>query len=164
MNKTIGILAATVIAGTSMSALASPTNQSFADSFAQLQALSSNSSQWQQATPTFSRQAADPTRGLSIANYQSLSSESAEWQPSQRRYTVDRGPSFARTNPSGLPFADYQALSSNSGEYAAPETGSTSSMAAAPSRTTTASPNWPTLRERLASFFHRNAAPASDMN
>ncbi|MGG7380182.1 hypothetical protein ACQ7B2_15980, partial [Escherichia coli] len=66
---------ATLLGGSSL-AFAQPFSASFANSFAEMQALSSNSSQWQQARPTFSRGAPIPRSQLSVSDYQALASNS----------------------------------------------------------------------------------------
>lgn len=152
----LGPLAVVVLAGASTLAFAQPSSSSFASTFAEMQALSSNSSQWQQQTPSFSRQAATPHDRVSLGDYQALSSNSSQWQPDQGGMPVDNAPAFARTHPRGIPFAEYQALASNSGEYQMASAGIGLPLATADSRHTS-------LRDRLAAIFGRsNATPAND--
>jgi hypothetical protein len=157
MNPTFKILTATVMAGAASLALAQTPKESFAETFARMQAESSNSSHYQPTTPSSSSQAADPTTGLKERELQALSSESPGWQL-DNRITVDHGPTFAQTHPHGIPFAEYQAESSNGGEFKQPGETATTSLAGADTGTTTGSAAKPTLRQRFASLFHRTTA------
>lgn len=163
MNKTFTFVAAAALVSSSTIALAQPSTVSFADSFAAMQALSSNSSQWQPAQPTFSRGGAIPRAQLSVSDYQALASNSTQWQLDQGRIGIDNGPTFAQTHPHGISFADYQALASNSGEYQiAADSRSTSVAANEPPNANTSKA--PTLRERWASLFGAKKGAATDSN
>jgi hypothetical protein len=163
MNKTFTFVAVAALVSSSTIALAQPSTASFADSFAEMQALSSNSSQWQQARPTFNRGAPIPRTQLSVSDYQALASNSTQWQFDQGRIGVDNGPTFAQTHPRGISFADYQALASNSGEYQVPLDSRSTSVASNEARNANMGKT-PTLRERWASLFRAktDAATASD--
>ena len=163
MNKTFTFVALATLLSSSSLAFAQPSAASFANSFAEMQALSSNSSQWQPVRPTFSRGAPIPRSQLSVSDYQALASNSAQWQFDQGRIGVDNGPTFAQTHPHGISFADYQALASNSGEYQiAADSGSTSvAVNEGPDSNTK---RGPTLRERLASLFRAKTDAATKSN
>src|SRR5262245_10250836 len=77
LRNHLRFLAVAVLAGGSTLALAQPFQSSFANMFAEMQALSSNSSQWQQAKPSFSRQSVAQRDRVSLTDYQALSSNSS---------------------------------------------------------------------------------------
>lgn len=159
MNKTFTFLAIAGFVGGSNLAFAQPPKAPFADTFAEMQALSSNSAQWQPAQPRVERDALAPRSRLSLRDYQALSSNSSQWQFDQGQVGVDNGPTFAKTHPQGIPFAEYQALAANSDQYAVADSVAASSIARTDSPTIAGS-RGPTLRDRLTSFFHRST-PAS---
>jgi len=152
----LGFLAVAVLAGASTLALAQPARPSFTNTFAEMQSLSSNSSQWQQQQPSFSRRTAVPRNRVSLGDYQALSSNSSQWQADQGRIPVDNTPSFAQAHPHGISFADYQVLASNSGEYQMKSAEEGPSLA-------TVSPH-PTLRDRLTAIFRRSSATPTNDN
>src|SRR5205809_5048456 len=117
MNKTFTFLAVAALA--SGSNLAFAQSPAFADTFAEMQALSSNSSQWQPTQPSVGREAVAPRSRLTLRDYQALSSNSSQWQLGQGQIGIDNGPTFAKTHPQGIPFAEYQAVATNSDQYAA---------------------------------------------
>ena len=158
MNRTFKLVVVAAIAGSSRFALAASSGAaSFADAFAGMQALSSNSSQWQPAQRAPAGTTVARHEPLSIRDYQALSSNSSQWQFDQG-VSIDRGPTFAQTHPHGIPFADYQALSANSDQYG-PSANAASSMAMSDGVATTAG-SGATLRQRLTGWF-RGRAPAS---
>jgi hypothetical protein len=55
MNKSLNVALAILFGGTASLALAQSAKESFADTFATMQALSSNSSAWQREKPVFSK-------------------------------------------------------------------------------------------------------------
>ena len=154
MNKTFTFLAVAALA--SGSNLAFAQSPSFADTFAEMQALSSNSSQWQPTQPSGGREAVAPRSRLALRDYQTLSSNSSQWQLGQGQIGVDNGPTFAKTHPQGIPFADYQAVAANSDQYAVTGSVATSSIARTDGPTIAGS-RGSTLRDRLTTFFHRSA-------
>jgi hypothetical protein len=138
-------------------AFAQAPKTSFGDTFAEMQALSSNSSQWQPPQAVASRQAAGPRDRLALQDYQALASNSSQWQIDQGPIAIDRGPTFAQTHPRGIAFGEYQALASNSGEFQLSGDAGTSSYASA--ATAQAASGRPTVRDRWARLFHRDEAP-----
>lgn len=118
MNKTLNAALAILVGGTTSLAIAQSSKESFADTFASMQALSSNSSNWQQEKPAFSQIAKATGVALSSREMQALSSDSPVWQIDQGKPVLDYGPTFAQTHPHGLSFSQYQAYASNSGEFA----------------------------------------------
>src|SRR3982751_2532007 len=109
MNKTFTFVAVATLVSGSTVALAQPAAASFAGTFAELQSISSNSSQWQQRqSPSVPSEWVAPAR-LTVANFQALSSNSSQWQIDQGGpIGIDHGPTFAQTHPRGISFADYQ--------------------------------------------------------
>lgn len=162
MNKTFKFLAASLIAGATTVAVAQTPKASLADTFARMQAESSNSSQFQPTQPIFSNRPADPAARLSLAEMQALSSESPVWQLDRGRAQVDPGPTFAQIPPQGLSFGDYQALASNSGAFSASANADTAMASNDGSRLRRV--QWPIVRERIASFFHRDSASPTEAN
>jgi hypothetical protein len=158
MNRTFKLFVVAVLIGGSRATLAASTSASFADTFATMQSLSSNSSQWQPTPSQPTRLALTPRSPLSIADYQALASNSPQWQGDQAAVRVDRGPTFARTHPQGIPFAEYQALAANSDQYAISENDPTSAIATsdAGKRAREAGTR---LRNRLTSLFRPSASP-----
>jgi len=130
-NRSLNVALAIVLGGTASLSLAQSTKESFADTFASMQSLSSNSSNWQQAKPSFSNVPKGPQAAFSIRQMQALSSDSPVWQIDQGKVEFDHGPTFAQTHPHGLSFSQYQAYASNSGEFAVPSNTGTPSFAAA---------------------------------
>ena len=120
MNKSRHVVVALLLGATASLAHAQSGGDSFAGNFAALQALSSNSSQWQPAAPQIANGPRNASVALSLRAMQALNSDSPVWQIDQGRITPDRGPTFAQTHPHGLAFAQYQAYASNSGEFSAP--------------------------------------------
>src|SRR5919204_5997338 len=120
MNKSLKFVAVTLIAGTSTVALAQSKKEAFADTFASMQALSSNSSEFQLPARSSSREPAHAAPRVSIREMQALSSEAPAWQLDRGNIGADNGTRFAQTRPHGTSFAEYQALSSNSGRFEAP--------------------------------------------
>lgn len=116
LHTTIAVL----LGATASLAHAQSGNDSFAGRFAAMQALSSNSSQWQPATPQPGNGLRNAPVALSLRDMQALNSDSPVWQIDQARVTVDRGPTFVETHPHGLAFAQYQAYASNSNEFSLP--------------------------------------------
>jgi hypothetical protein len=155
MNKTFTFLAVATLVGGSNLTFAQPPKASFADNFAEMQALSSNSSQWQPAQPRVERDALALRSRLTLTDYQALSSNSSQWQLDQGHVGVDNGPTFARTHPQGIPFVEYQALAANSDQYAVADSVAASSIARTDAPMVAGS-RGPTLRDRLTSFFHRS--------
>lgn len=152
MNKTFKVVAVALLAGGPALALAQSPKASFADTFSQMQALSSNSSQWQPAQPTITRQAIASRDPLSFRDYQALASNSSRWQAARGSIGVDEGPRFAKTHPQGIPFADYQAIASNSDAFQTTKTAGLSSVATNDDGNLSAG-NGSTLRDRLARVF-----------
>ena len=155
MNKTFTFLAVAALVGGSNLAFAQSPKASFAGTFAEMQALSSNSSQWQPTQPSGGREAVAPRSRLALRDYQTLSSNSSQWQLGQGQIGVDNGSTFAKTHPQGIPFAEYQAVAANSDQYAAAGSVATSSIARTDGPTIAGS-RGSTLRDRLTSFFHRS--------
>jgi hypothetical protein len=157
MTKTVKLVSAALAAGTATFALAQTPAASFADTFASMQAESSNSSQFQPSTPVVGSQLGDPVAGLSIPELQALSSEAPAWQIDQGRIPSDAGSRLAQTQPRRLSIDDYQALSSNSGKFESPAEAGSSSLAANDTVNSTGNANKTTLLDRLATLFHRGA-------
>ena len=88
MNKTFTFLAVAALASGSNLALAQSPKSSFADTFAEMQNLSSNSSQWQPTQPSVGREAVAPRSRLTLRDYQALSSNSSRWQLDQVAHEV----------------------------------------------------------------------------
>ena len=158
MRKTFTFLAVAALTAGSTLAFAQSPKTSFADAFGNLQALSSNSSQWQPRQPADNRQAAGPRGRIELQDYQALASNSSQWQIDQGPMVVDRGPTFAQTHPKGLSFVEYQALASNSGEFQIAGDGATSSFASAAAPRDAMGAR-ATLLDRWARLFHRNEMP-----
>jgi hypothetical protein len=118
MNKSLNVALAILFGSTASLALAQSPKESFVDTFATMQSLSSNSSNWQQDKPVFSKVPRERSAGFSLRETQALSSDSPVWQIDQGKVQFDRGPTFAQTHPHGLSFSQYQAYASNSGEFA----------------------------------------------
>src|SRR5216110_3473370 len=130
MNKSLNVALAIFLGGTASLAIAQSPKESFADTFANMQSLSSNSSEWQREKPVFSKAPRETSTGLSIREMQALSSDSPVWLIDQGKVEFDHGSTFAQTHPHGLSFAQYQAYASNSGEFALPSNADVSSFAA----------------------------------
>ena len=158
MNKSLNVVLAIVLGGTASFAVAQSPKETFADTFATMQSLSSNSSNWQQDKPVFSKSPRERSAGYSIRDMQALSSDSPVWQIDQGKVEFDRGPTFAQTHPHGLSFSQYQAYASNSGEFALPPSADMSSIAATGAVNVAGDTAKPTLGERIASFLHRGGA------
>ena len=148
MNKSLNVALAILLGGTASLAVAQSPKESFADTFATMQSLSSNSSNWQQDKPVFSKAPRERSAGYSLRDMQALSSDSPVWQIDQGKVQFDQGPTFAQTHPHGLSFSQYQAYASNSGEWL-PTNADMPSVAATGAK--------PTLGERIAKFLHRGA-------
>ena len=130
MNKSLNIALAIFLGGTASLAIAQSPKESFADTFANMQSLSSNSSNWQRDKPVFSKAPGEARAGFSIRDMQALSSDSPVWQIDQGKVEIDHGPTFAQTYPHGLSFSQYQAYASNSGEFALPPNAAMPSLVA----------------------------------
>jgi hypothetical protein len=157
MNKSLNVALAILLGGTASLAVAQSPKESFADTFATMQGLSSNSSNWQGDKPVFSKAPRQRSAGFSLRETQALSSDSPVWQIDQGKVQFDQGPTFAQTHPHGLSFAQYQAYASNSGEFALPPNADTSSFAATGTVKVAGDTAKPTLGERIAKFLHRGA-------
>ena len=131
MNKLLNVALAVLFGGTASLALAQSMKESFADTFATMQSLSSNSSNWQRDQPIFNKVPMQSSVGFSLREMQALSSDSPVWQANQGKVEFDHGPTFAQTHPRGLSFSQYQSYASNSGEFALPPNADVSSLAAA---------------------------------
>ena len=162
MNKSLNVALAVLFGGAASLAVAQSPKESFADSFATMQELSSNSSNWQRDKPVVSKAARQPSAGLSLSDYQALSSNSSQWQLDQGVITVDKGPTFAKTHPHGLSFSEYQAYASNSNEFALPPNADTSSFAATGTVNVARDNAKPTLNERMTGFLRRSGATNAD--
>jgi hypothetical protein len=158
MNKSLNVALAVLLGGTTSLAVAQSPKESFADTFATMQGLSSNSSNWQQDKPVFSKAPRERSAGYSLRDMQALSSDSPGWQIDQGKVQFDRGPTFAQTHPHGLSFSQYQAYASNSGEFALPPNADMPSIAATGTVNVAGNAAKPTLGERIASFLHRGSA------
>ena len=130
MNKSLNVALAIFFGGTASLAVAQSPKESFADTFATMQSLSSNSTNWQREKPVFSKAPTELSAGFSLREMQALSSDSPGWQIVQGKVEFDRGQTFAQTHPHGLSFSQYQAYASNSGEFALPTNADMSSFAA----------------------------------
>ena len=130
MNKSLNVALAILLGGIASLAIAQSPRESFADTFANMQSLSSNSSNWQQDKPVFSKAPRQPGAAYSTHEMQALSSDSPVWQIDQGKVEFDHGPTFAQMHPHGLSFSQYQAYASNSGEFALPMNADMSSFAA----------------------------------
>jgi hypothetical protein len=120
MNNSRHLIVAALLGATASLAHAEAPRNAFAADFASMQALSSNSSQWQPGAPQVGIGPRNAPVALSLRAMQALNSDSPVWQPDQGRVVVDRGPTFAQKHPHGLAFAQYQAYASNSGEFSLP--------------------------------------------
>jgi len=116
MNHAFKIAAATLLLGSATLALAQAPKESFADTFARMQSLSSPAPAFHQPTPSGSI-SDDPAVPLTTAQMQAWSSETPMWQLDHGRINPANGPTFAQSHPHGLPFDFYQAAASNSDEY-----------------------------------------------
>ena len=157
MNKSLNVALAILFCGTASLALAQSPKEAFADTFATMQGLSSNSSNWQGDKPVFSKAPRERSAGFSLRDMQALSSDSPVWQIDQGKVQFDQGPSFAQTHPHGLSFAQYQAYASNSGEFALPTNADMPSVAATGTVNVAGDTAKPSLGERIAKFLHRGA-------
>src|SRR2546427_9307550 len=83
MNKSLTVALAIFFGGTATLAIAQSPKESFADTFANMQSLSSNSSNWQRDKPVFSNAPKEASAGFSIREMQALSSDSPIWQIDQ---------------------------------------------------------------------------------
>jgi hypothetical protein len=119
-HKTLNVALALFLGGAASLAVAQSPKESFADTFATMQSLSSNSSNWQQHKPIFSQAARTRTAKFSLRDMQALSSDSPVWQIDHGKVEFDRGPTFAQTHANGLSFSQYQAYNSDSEEFALP--------------------------------------------
>jgi len=129
-NRSLNVALAIVLGATASLAFAQSTKNVFADTFASMQSLSSNSSNWQQDKPRFSNVSKGPQAAFSIRQMQALSSDSPIWQLDQGKVEFDRGPTFAQAHPHGLSFSQYQAYAANSEEFAVPSNTDMPSFAA----------------------------------
>ena len=162
MNKSLNVALAILLGGAASLSVAQSPKESFADMFAAMQAASSNSSNWQRDKPVFSKAPRQPSAALSLRDYEALSSNSSQWQLDQGVITIDKGPTFAKTNPHGLSFSQYQAYASNSDEFALPSNADTSSFAATGTVNVARDNAKPTLGERIAGFWRRAGATNAD--
>jgi len=158
MNKTFTFLAVAALMAGSTMASAQPARTSFADTFAEMQAVSSNSSQWQPRQALVTARVAGPRDRVALADYQALASNSSQWQLDQGPVVVDGGPTFAQTHPRGIAFAEYQALASNSGEFQNVGDGGITSSFASTGAAQGAVTAGLTLRDRWARLFRRTDA------
>ena len=158
MNKSLNVALAILFGGTASLAVAQSPKESFADTFATMQSLSSNSSNWQRDKPVLSKAPKEASAGFSLREMQALSSDSPVWQIDQGKVQFDQGPTFAQTHPHGLSFSQYQAYASNSGEFALPPNADTSSFAATGMLNVAGDTAKSTLGERITSFLHRGGA------
>ena len=159
MIKPLNIALILLVGGAASLAHAQSPKESFADTFADMQALSSNSSNWQRERPVFSKLPRERSAGLSLQEMQALSSDSPVWEIDQGKIEVDRGPTFAKTHPHGLSFSQYQAYASNSDEFALPQKVEAPSLAATDPAAGDATKL--TLRDRIASFLHRGGSSST---
>ena len=162
MNKPLSVALAILLGGTASLSVAQSSKESFADSFAAMQELSSNSANWQRGKPVLSKAPREPGPGFSLRDMQALSSDSPVWQVDQGKVEFDRGPTFAKTHPHGLSFSQYQEYASNSGEFALPPNADTSSFAATGTVNVAGDNAKPTLGERIAGFLRRAGATNAD--
>jgi hypothetical protein len=162
MNKSLNVALAILLGGAASLSVAQSPKESFADMFAAMQAASSNSSNWQQDKPVFSKAPREPAVAYSTREMQALSSDSPVWQIDQGKVEFDHSPSFAKTNPHGLSFSEYQAYASNSGEFALPPNAGMSSIAATGTVNVARDNAKPTLGERIAGFWRRAGATNAD--
>jgi hypothetical protein len=159
MNKSLNVALAILFGTTASLALAQSPKESFADTFATMQALSSNSSNvYQRDKPVFSKAARESRAGYSTREMQALSSDSPVWEIDQGKVALDRGPTFAQTHPHGLSFSEYQAYASNSGEFALPTNANASSIAATGTVNIAGAAAKQTVSQRIASFLRRGGA------
>jgi len=172
MKKSVSVVLAILLAGSTSLAVAQTSaatvanassgtdwtamKKRFADQIATFQNLSdSRSPAWSLSKPTFSNTPTDPTAGLNEREMQALSSESPMWRPDHGKVEVDRGPSFAQTNPHGLTEADYQALSSESSTYQnLDRVGGSSALASASHAPDAGGAATTSIAARIANFFH----------
>jgi len=155
MNKSLNVVLAILFGGTASLAIAQSPKESFADTFATMQSLSSNSTNWQREKPVFSKAPTELSAGFSLREMQALSSDSPVWQIDHGKVQLDHRLTFAQTHPHGLSFSQYQAYASNSGEF---ELGSNVDMATIAATATvgaTDDTTKPKLGERFANFLHR---------
>lgn len=157
-NKSLNVALAILLGGVASLSVAQSPKESFADSFATMQELSSNSSNWQRDKPVFSRAPRQPSAAVSFGDYQALSSNSSQWQLDQGVITIDNGPTFAKTHPHGLSFSEYQAYASNSDEFALPPNADTSSFAATGTVNVARDNAKPTPGEPIAGLLRRAGA------
>jgi hypothetical protein len=162
MNKSLNVALAILLGGAASLSVAQSPKESFAESFATMQELSSNSSNWQRDKPVFSKAPRQPSAALSLRDYEALSSNSSQWQLDQGVITIDKGPTFAKAHPHGLSFSQYQEYAANSGEFALPPNADTSSFAATGTMKVAGDTAKPTLAERIASFLHRGGVTNAD--
>jgi hypothetical protein len=155
MNKSLTVALAFLLGGTASLVLAQPPKESFAETFARLQAESSNSAMFQQDKPDFNAAAAYPSTGLAFREAQALSSNSSMWQLDSGKVDFDYGPTFAKTHPHGLPFAVYEAYASNSGAFALPQDADASQDTATGVADVASGTPKLTLGERIARFLQR---------
>jgi len=155
MTKSLNVALAVLIGGAASFAYAQSPKEAFANAFADMQSLSSNSSNWQREAPTFSKAPRERSAGLSIREMQALSSDSPVWEIDRGKIEVDHGPTFAQTHPHGLSFSQYQAYASNSDEFAPPRTVDISSIAATDPVSVAGDAAKVTLHDRIANFLHR---------
>jgi hypothetical protein len=161
-KKSLNVALAILFGGAASLSIAQPPKESFADAFATMQELSSNSSNWQRDKPVFNKAPREPSAAYSLRDYQALSSNSSQWQLDQGVIAIDKGPTFAKTHPHGLSFSEYQAYASNSDEFALPPNADTSSFAATGTANMARDNAKPTLSERIAGFLRRAGATNAD--
>ena len=162
MNRSLNVALAILLGGGASLSVAQSPKESFADSFATMQELSSNSSNWQRDKPAFSKAPRQPSAAVSLRDYQALSSNSSQWQLDQGVITIDKGPTFAKTHPHGLSFSEYQAYAANSDQFALPPNADTSSFAATGTVNMARDNAKPTLNERMTGFLRRAGAANAD--
>src|SRR5437899_7617769 len=90
MNKSFSIALAILVGGTASLAVAQSPKESFADTLAAMQELSSNSSNWQRDKPVVGKTPRERSAGYSIRDMQALSSDSPGWQINAGRVEFDR--------------------------------------------------------------------------
>jgi hypothetical protein len=129
-GSTVAAALAVLLLGATPFARAQSSAPSFADTFADMQSLSSDSIQYQREKPVFSNAPAERVARFSLRDMQALSSDSPVWQVDADKPALDRGPTFAKTHPHGLSFAEYQALASNAPEVASTSNAGLSTMTA----------------------------------
>jgi hypothetical protein len=160
-----------LLLGTATLAVAQTREQSFADQLKQMQSLQAMGTYTYKPTPILSSKPTDPIGKQSFADtfsgMQAASSNSGQWNPPARQsgstYASESADPVGKESSSSM-LSRMQTESSNSDQWKQPASEGPPANATAGTATVASQPHQPTLRERMASVFHRSTAVPTQSN